>query len=67
MAAARQVAEASDREVNAVQNRRLRKGEAMSEDGNGNELLGLTEKIVSAQVANNAVSTADLPTPESRH
>ncbi len=33
----------------------------MSEDGNGNDLLGLTEKIVSAQVANNAVSNAGLP------
>ena len=27
----------------------------------GNELLGLTEKIVSAHVANHAVSSADLP------
>ncbi len=33
----------------------------MSEQENGNELLGLTEKIVSAHVANNAVSSTDLP------
>ncbi len=33
----------------------------MPEEKNGNELLGLTEKIVSAHVANNAVSSADLP------
>ncbi len=33
----------------------------MAEEENGNELLGLTEKIVSAHVANNAVSSADLP------
>jgi predicted transcriptional regulator len=61
MAAARQVAEVSEREVNAVQNWRLRKGEAMSDEENGNELLGLTEKIVSAHVGNNAMSSSDLP------
>jgi len=33
----------------------------MSEQENGNELLGLTEKIVSAHVAKNAVSSTDLP------
>ncbi len=33
----------------------------MPEEKNGNDLLGLTEKIVSAHVANNAVSSADLP------
>ena len=33
----------------------------MSEEENGNDLLGLTEKIVSAHVANHAVSSADLP------
>ncbi len=33
----------------------------MSEKEGGNDLLGLTEKIVSAHVANNAVSSADLP------
>ncbi len=33
----------------------------MSEEENGNEILGLTEKIVSAHVANNAVARADLP------
>ncbi len=33
----------------------------MPEEENGNDLLGLTEKIVSAHVANNAVSSADLP------
>ena len=33
----------------------------MSEEEGGNELLGLTEQIVSAHVANNAVSNADLP------
>ncbi len=33
----------------------------MAEEGSGNELLGLTEKIVSAHVANHAVSSADLP------
>ncbi len=33
----------------------------MSEEENGNDLLGLTEKIVSAHVANNAMSSADLP------
>ena len=33
----------------------------MSENNDSNELLGLTEKIVSAHVANNAVSNADLP------
>ncbi len=33
----------------------------MPEEKNGNELLGLTEKIVSAHVANHAVSSADLP------
>ena len=33
----------------------------MSEEENGNELLGLTEKIVSAHVAKNAVSSTDLP------
>ncbi len=61
MAAARQALKASEREVNAVPNRRLRKGEAMSEEENGNDLLGLTEKIVSAHVANHAVSRTDLP------
>ena len=33
----------------------------MSEQENGNELLGLTEKIVSAHVGNNAMSSSDLP------
>ena len=33
----------------------------MSEQENGNELLGLTEKIVSAHVGNNAISSSDLP------
>ena len=33
----------------------------MSEEENGKEVLGLTEKIVSAHVANHAVSSADLP------
>ncbi len=33
----------------------------MSEEENGNDLLGLTEKIVSAHVANNRMSSADLP------
>ncbi len=33
----------------------------MPEEESGNELLGLTEKIVSAHVANNSVATADLP------
>ncbi len=33
----------------------------MSENNDSNELLGLTEKIVSSHVANNAVSNADLP------
>ena len=33
----------------------------MSEEENGNELLGLTEKIVSAHVANNSVAVSDLP------
>ena len=33
----------------------------MAGEENGNELLGLTEKIVSAYVANNAVSSANLP------
>jgi len=61
MAAARQAPKASEREVNAVPNRRLRKGEAMSEEENGNDLLGLTEKIVSAHVANNRMSGANLP------
>ncbi len=61
MAAARQALKASEREVNAVPNRRLRKGEAMSEEENGNDLLGLTEKIVSAHVANNRMSGANLP------
>ncbi len=59
MAAARQAAEAAERGVNAVPNRLTRKGEAMSEGGN--DLLGLTEKIVSAHVANNRMSSADLP------
>ncbi len=59
MAAARQAAEAAERGVNAVPNRLTRKGEAMSEGGN--DLLGLTEKIVSAHVANNRMSRADLP------
>ncbi len=49
MAAARRTAEASEREVKAVPNRQTRKGEAMSEEENGNEILGLTEKIVSAR------------------
>jgi predicted transcriptional regulator len=61
MAAARQAPKASEREVNAAQNRLTRKGEAMSEEEGGNDLLGLTEKIVSAHVANNAMSSADLP------
>ncbi len=61
MAAARQAPKASEQEVNAVPNRRLRKGEAMSEEENGNDLLGLTEKIVSAHVANNRMSGANLP------
>ena len=33
----------------------------MSEKEGGNDLLGLTEKIVSAHVGNNAMSSADLP------
>ncbi len=33
----------------------------MPENNDSNEILGLTEKIVSAHVANNAVSNADLP------
>jgi predicted transcriptional regulator len=33
----------------------------MSEKEGGNDLLWLTEKIVSAHVANNAMSSADLP------
>ncbi len=33
----------------------------MSEEGDGNELLGFTEKMVSAHVANNSVAVADLP------
>ena len=33
----------------------------MPKEENGNDLLGLTEKIVSAHVANNAMSSADLP------
>ncbi len=33
----------------------------MSEEEGGNDLLGLTEKIVSAHVANNRMSSADLP------
>ncbi len=33
----------------------------MSEEENGNDLLGLTEKIVSAHVANNRMSGANLP------
>ena len=61
MAVARQTGEASEREVNTVQNWPLRKGEVMSEEESGNDLLGLTEKIVSAHVANNAVSSANLP------
>ena len=61
MAVAGQATEASERKVNAVQNSRLRKGEAMPEEKNGKELLELTEKIVSAHVANNSVAAADLP------
>ncbi len=61
MAAARQAPKASKREANAAQNWLTRKGEAMSEEEGGNDLLGLTEKIVSAHVANNAMSSADLP------
>ena len=33
----------------------------MPEEKNGNELLGLTAKVVAAHVANNAVARADLP------
>jgi predicted transcriptional regulator len=33
----------------------------MPKNNDSNDLLGLTEKIVSAHVANNAVSSADLP------
>ncbi len=33
----------------------------MPKEENGNDLLGLTEKIVSAHVANNAMSSANLP------
>jgi len=33
----------------------------MPEEKNGNDLLGLTVKIVSAHVGNNAIPTADLP------
>ncbi len=61
MAVARQTGEASERAVNAVQKRPVRKGEAMPEEKSGNDLLGLTEKIVSAHVGNNAVASADLP------
>ncbi len=61
MAAARQAAETPGREVNADQNRQLRKGEAMPKEESGNDLLGLTEKIVSAHVGNNAVASSDLP------
>jgi predicted transcriptional regulator len=61
MAVARQTGEASERAVNADQNRQLRKGEAMPKEESGNDLLGLTEKIVSAHIANNAISSADLP------
>jgi predicted transcriptional regulator len=39
----------------------MRRGEAMSEKEGGNDLLWLTEKIVSAHVGNNAMSSADLP------
>ncbi len=41
MAVARQVGEASEREVNAVQNRAMRKGEGMLEEESGNEFIGL--------------------------
>jgi len=33
----------------------------MPEDNDSNEILGLTEKIVSSHVSNNAISSADLP------
>ena len=33
----------------------------MPENNDSNELLGLTEKIVSAHVGNNAISSSDLP------
>ncbi len=33
----------------------------MPENNDSNELLGLTEKIVSSHVSNNAISSADLP------
>ncbi len=33
----------------------------MPENNDSNEILGLTEKIVSAHVANNAISSTDLP------
>ncbi len=33
----------------------------MPKEESGNDLLGLTEKIVSAHIANNAISSADLP------
>ena len=33
----------------------------MPDNNDSNELLGLTEKIVSAHVGNNAISSADLP------
>ncbi len=61
MGVARQIGEVSERAVNAVQKRPVRKGEAMPEEKSGNDLLGLTEKIVSAHVGNNAVASADLP------
>jgi predicted transcriptional regulator len=35
--------------------------EPMPENNDSNELLGLTEKIVSAHVGNNAISSTDLP------
>ncbi len=33
----------------------------MSENNDSNELLGLTEKIVSSHISNNSVASADLP------
>ncbi len=44
MAVARQTGEASERAVNAEQKRPVKRGEAMSEEEGGNDLLWLTEK-----------------------
>jgi predicted transcriptional regulator len=60
-ATVRHTEDTSKHDLNTIQYHKLTKDLPMSEEKNGNELFPLTEKIVSAHIANNAVPSADLP------